>query len=144
MRDKKTTYKIMSAIKSKGTKPERILGSEMWGKGLRYRKHYKIKGKPDFVFIKTKIAIFCDGDFWHGNNWQLRGLGSIDQELSNYSEYWAKKIRRNIERDLEVTKSLKSEGWAVIRFWESDIRKSADNCVNLIYNTYIRRMNGNI
>ena len=73
MRSKEITSRIMSSIKSKDTKPEKILGSSIWKKGLRYRKHYKIRGKPDFVFVSKRVVIFCDGDFWHGNNWKIRG-----------------------------------------------------------------------
>ena len=75
-RSEEMTRKIMSAIPSKGTEPEILLGKSLWSLGLRYRKHYDIEGKPDFVLVKSKIAIFCDGDFWHGNNWRLRKLKS--------------------------------------------------------------------
>ena len=141
MRNPETTYKIMSAIRSKDTKPERLLGSAMWKTGLRYRKHYKIKGKPDFAFIKAKIAVFCDGDFWHGNNWRIRGLKNLDEELLNYDVFWVKKIMRNIERDSEVTQLLVSDGWLVLRFWESDVRNSADNCAKIVYASYRNRQN---
>ena len=90
-RPKNITSKIMSAIPSKNTKPEILLGKAMWEKGLRYRKHYPIAGKPDFVFVRKKIAIFCDGDYWHGNNWSLRGFNNLEDELATYSEYWKKK-----------------------------------------------------
>ena len=72
VREKEVTYRIMSAVKSKNTKPERMLASEMWRLGLRYRKQYKMIGRPDFVFLKTRIAVFCDGDFWHGRDWEHR------------------------------------------------------------------------
>ena len=74
------TYKIMSSIRSHDTKPEKMLGQALWKLGLRHRKHYKIKGKPDFVFVKAKLAVFCDGDFWHGNNWRVRGMNSFDSD----------------------------------------------------------------
>ena len=99
MRDKKTTSKIMSAIKSKDTKPEKLLSSAMWKLGLRYRKQYKIIGRPDFVFVRAKIAVFCDGDFWHGNNWRLRGYDSHEQELSKYSKFWVDKLEKEQKRD---------------------------------------------
>ncbi len=125
-RSPEITYKIMSAIKSEGTVPERLLGRAMWKLGLRYRKYYKIKGKPDFVFIKARIAVFCDGDFWHGHNWKIRGLSSLEEELASYSDFWRKKILRNIERDKEVNIYLKQEGWIVARFWESEIKANPD------------------
>tara|TARA_Y100001960_G_scaffold81223_1_gene86609 strand:- start:4653 stop:5072 length:420 start_codon:yes stop_codon:yes gene_type:complete len=127
-----TTYRIMSAVKSKDTEPERILGKHMWKLGLRYRKHYKIAGKPDFVFIRNKIAVFCDGDFWHGNNWKLRGIKSFQEELSGYSSFWREKISRNVDRDKKVNKKLRKEGWTVLRFWESEIRKSPERCAKRI------------
>jgi DNA mismatch endonuclease (patch repair protein) len=126
----------MSAIKSKDTEPERLLGSTMWKMGLRYRKHYPIRGKPDFVLTRAKLAIFCDGDFWHGNNWRIRGLKSFEDELSTYSNYWADKITSNIERDKKVNAELESLGWRVIRFWESDIRESPDRCAKQVYRDY--------
>jgi len=125
-RDKIVTSKIMSSIKSKDTKPEKLLGSAMWRNGLRYRKHYNIKGKPDFVFLKRKIAVFCDGDFWHGNNWKIRGYGSLEKELKRYSKFWKQKITSNIERDKKVNQELRRSGWKVLRYWESDIRKNPD------------------
>ena len=130
----------MSSIPSKNTRPEILLGKAMWSKGLRYRKHYPIMGKPDFVFLSRKIAIFCDGDYWHGNNWSLRGFNSLEDELATYSEYWRKKIKSNIERDLKVTKFLGSEGWQVIRIWESEIKKHAEGCAKQIEAAYKSRI----
>ena len=138
-RDAETTYRIMSAIKSKGTTPERMLAKSIWKRGLRYRKHYAITGKPDFVFVKARIAVFCDGDFWHGNNWRIRGLNSLEDELASYSDFWVSKITRNIERDQQVNEKLIEDGWLVLRFWESDIRKSVEECTAKIWETYQSR-----
>lgn len=135
-RDPEITHRIMSAIKSKGTEPERMLAKTLWKLGLRYRKHYKITGKPDFVFVKAKVAVFCDGDFWHGNNWHLRGFSSLDEELASYNDFWASKIRRNVERDKHVNASLEKDGWTVMRIWESEIRISPEDCANRILNVY--------
>ena len=139
-RDKDTTYRIMSAIKSKDTTPERLLAKALWDLGLRYRKHHRLQGRPDFVFTRAKIAVFCDGDFWHGNNWRIRGLGSLDEELSKYSPFWSEKIRRNITRDEKVTKALQDDGWLVLRFWESDIRKSPESCAGKVLEAYHSRI----
>lgn len=128
-RDPQTVSKIMASIKSKDTAPELMLGRAMWKRGLRYRKHYKIFGKPDFVFVSKKIAIFCDGDFWHGNNWRLRSFDSLEDELATYTDYWKQKILRNIKRDQLVNDKLRSDGWLVLRFWESDILKAPETCV---------------
>lgn len=117
MRDPETTHKIMSAIRSKDTKPEMTLRRALWQRGMRYRVNVKeLPGKPDIVFTKVRIAIFCDGDYWHGHNWALRGIASLDEELAGYSEYWQTKIRRNIERDRENTAKLENDGWLVLRF----------------------------
>jgi DNA mismatch endonuclease (patch repair protein) len=133
MRDPKITHRIMSSIKSKNTRPELILRKALWRKNLRYRINYKkLPGKPDIVFTKKKIVIFCDGDFWHGHNWALRGLSSLEDELNGYSEFWRQKILRNIKRDNEINKDLTSRGWTVIRIWESDIKKDVNKCVDFI------------
>ena len=143
MRDAETTHKIMSAIHSKDTKPELTLRHALWNKGMRYRVSVKnLPGKPDIVFTRAKIAIFCDGDFWHGHNWALRGIPSLEEELAGYSEYWQKKIRRNIERDHENTTKLESDGWIVLRFWESDIKKDTKRCLEEIICCYNKRTKG--
>jgi len=126
IREKKITSKIMASIKSKDTKPELLLGKAMWKLGLRYRKHVKVKGSPDFAFMGKKLAVFCDGDFWHGNNWRIRGMNSLEHELDSYEPYWKKKILTNIKRDEEVNAHLEGQGWTVIRFWSSKIIKDPD------------------
>jgi DNA mismatch endonuclease (patch repair protein) len=129
-RDPKITSKIMSAIKSKDTKPEMIIRKSLWSKGYRYRVHYKISGKPDIVFVGKKIAIFIDGDFWHGNNWKIRGLSSFEEELENYSDFWKEKILKNKARDKRVSEELQAKGWKVLRYWESDIKKDSEAIVD--------------
>lgn len=127
------THKIMSAVKSKDTEPELMLRKALWHIGLRYRKNYKqLPGKPDVVFLRKKVAIFCDGDFWHGHNWAIRGLKSLDEELNGYSDFWRTKILKNIERDEKNNCLLMEMGWTVIRFWESDIRSKLDECVQRV------------
>ena len=129
-RDPSVTHKIMSSIKSKDTRPELKLRKALWHKNMRYRVNYKkLPGKPDIVFTKYKIAVFCDGDFWHGHNWALRGKGSLEEELEDYSEYWKNKIKKNVIRDEENNKILRSLGWKVIRIWASDINRNIDECV---------------
>ena len=127
------THKIMSSIPSKNTEPELILRKALWKDNLRYRVNYKkLPGKPDIVFTKRRVVVFCDGDFWHGHNWAIRGLSSMDEELAGYSDFWRTKILRNIERDAEVNQKLKEQGWMVVRLWESDIRANLDNCVKIV------------
>ncbi len=141
MRSPEITHKIMSSIKSKNTRPELLLRKALWRKNMRYRVNYKkLPGKPDIVFTKPKVAIFCDGDFWHGHNWAIRGMNSLDEELAGYSEFWKNKILRNIERDSETNKRLSAMGWTVVRIWESDIKKDVDECVKKIENVILETL----
>ena len=138
-RTPETTHKIMSAIKSKNTKPEMALRRMLWSRGMRYRVNVKtLPGKPDIVFTKAKVAVFCDGDFWHGHNWAIRGLESLNVELERYAPYWKDKILNNIKRDNENTVLLESAGWVVIRIWESDIKSDVEKCVNIVVDRYKR------
>ncbi len=101
------------------TRHERLLRSELWRAGCRFRKNVPdLPGKPDIVFTKVRLAIFCDGDFWHGKDWEAR---RAKLERGSNPRYWVAKIERNIERDNENTKLLHDNGWTVMRFWESDI-----------------------
>ncbi len=130
-RDPKITSRIMSKIRSKDTKAEIKLRSALWNKGYRFRKNYKgLPGSPDIVFTKKKIAIFVDGDFWHGNNWRLRKLKSRAAEFSDdKKQYWITKIKKNMARDKRNNRELKKRGWKVLRFWESDIKKDSQKVV---------------
>lgn len=130
IRDPEVTHKIMSAIASKNTKPEMLLRKALWAKGLRYRTNVKnLPGKPDIVFAKYKLAIFCDGDFWHGHNWALRGFKNQKKELDSYAPFWRNKIKNNIARDKKNNADLKKLGWSIIRFWESEIKQNTSKCV---------------
>lgn len=132
-----TTHKIMSAVKSKDTRPELALRKELWRRGLRYRKNYKkLPGKPDIVFPRARLAVFCDGDFWHGHNWAIRGYGSLENELQRYSRAWADKIIRNIQRDERTNEELEDVGWKVLRIWESDIKADVKRCGDIVEYAY--------
>lgn len=125
--------KNMQNIKAKDTKIEVLLRKALWHKGYRYRKNLKsLPGKPDIALTKYKIAIFCDGEFFHGKDWEVL---KPRLEKSNNSEFWISKISRNRERDDEVNKKLLFEGWTVIRFWGNDIKKNLDECVRVIDET---------
>ena len=105
-----------------GLAAELALRRELHARGLRYRLHARdIIGRPDVVVRKYRIAVFVDGDFWHGNAWKLRGLPSLEALFPTRTEWWVSKIRRNIARDREVTDTLRESGWNVIRVWESEI-----------------------
>lgn len=111
--------KCMQASKNKGTKPEVLLGKALWSLGLRYRKNDKnIFGKPDFSFKKYKVAVFVDGEFWHGKDWEIRRA-----DIKSNQEFWITKIERNIERDREVAEILLKSGWKILRFWGKDVMK---------------------
>jgi DNA mismatch endonuclease (patch repair protein) len=84
------------------------------------------------VFVKAKVAVFCDGDYWHGHNWALRGLRSLAEELEGYSPYWRAKIQKNVERDLAATASLEAIGFQVLRFWASEIDNNLSKCLESI------------
>ena len=130
---KEQRRKNMQHIRSKDTKIELLLRKKLWEKGYRYRKNYdKLPGKPDIVLTKYKIAIFCDGEFFHGKDWEVL---KPRLEHSNNSEFWINKISRNIERDDEVNKKLLYLGWTVIRFWGDEIKKNPDECVKVIEET---------
>lgn len=121
----------MVANSGKGTKPELLLAKLLWNAGVRYRKNDNaVTGKPDFSFRGLKIAVFCDGEFWHGRDWTIHKA----DHKSNCA-FWYAKIERNIERDKEVNEKLFSEGWTVLRFWESEILHYPDQCINKILNT---------
>lgn len=125
--------KNMQHIKSKDTKIEVKLRKALWERGFRYRKNYKeLPGKPDIVFTQYKIAVFCDSEFFHGKDWEVL---KPRLEKTQNSEYWLKKISRNMERDDEVNKRLLFEGWTVIRFWGKDILKDTEECVRVIEET---------
>ena len=142
-REASITHKIMASIKPKDTEPELLVRQALWKRGLRYRVNVRtLPGKPDIVFTRAKIAIFCDGDFWHGHNWAVRGMASLEEELNSYSEFWRSKILSNIERDSKNTLALTESGWIVIRLWESDIRKDLTSCITTIIETYKQRIQG--
>lgn len=123
----------MQNIKASDTKIEVLLRKALWKKEYRYRKNYKdLPGKPDIVLAKYKIVVFCDGEFFHGKDWEIL---KPRLEKSNNSEFWISKISKNRERDDEINKKLLFMGWTVIRFWGNDIKKNVDECVKVIEET---------
>jgi len=128
---KKTSEQIsynMRQVKNKDSKIEVLLRKELWSRGMRYRKNVNgIFGKPDIAFIGKKVAVFCDSEFWHGYNWEVR-----KQDFKSNQEFWIPKIERNMQRDLEVTERLTLEGWTVLRFWGNEIKKNTKLCADII------------
>ena len=132
-RDPAVTSRIMSAVKQSGTRPEMALRRELHKRGLRYRVSTNLTGKPDIVFSPARIACFVDGDRWHGNGWRNRGFKSFDDEFKHAnSDYWKRKIIRNMHRDAAVTAALTADGWKVIRLWASDVERDVVAAADLI------------
>jgi DNA mismatch endonuclease (patch repair protein) len=114
----------MRKIRSFNTKPELKLRKLLWSNGFRYRVNYKkLPGTPDIVFTKYKIAIFIDGEFWHGYNWAVK-----KEKIKANRGFWIPKIEKNIQRDIENKIKLEKLGFKVIRFWEAQIKKNLDIC----------------
>jgi DNA mismatch endonuclease (patch repair protein) len=118
---KEARKRNMSRVRNKDTDIEIQLCKLLWKNKLRYRKHYGIMGKPDIAFPGYRIAIFCDGDFWHGKNFAREG--------KKYNDFWFEKISLNIKRDRFVTISLEKKNWKVIRFWKDEIKDNPNNCL---------------
>lgn len=123
---KEQRHKNMKNIRSKNTKAEILLRKALWHHGIRYRKNYKkLPGKPDIAITKYKIAVFVDGDFWHARGHEEKPGEQIQTNVS----FWSKKLKRNIERDKEVNQALLEIGWLVLRYWDSDVKKDCNACV---------------
>lgn len=127
--NKEQRRRNMQAIRSKDTSIEILLRKALWQHGIRYRKNYKkLPGKPDIAITKYKIAVFCDSEFWHGHNWEVKKA-----KLSTNRQYWIDKIEKNMARDDDINYRLSQEGWLVLRFWGKDIKKDTDGCLRTIF-----------
>lgn len=129
MRDPAVTSRIMASVKAKDTQPELLLRRALHRRGLRYRLHdRRLPGRPDLVFVSARVAVFVDGDFWHGYGWRERGFSSFEAQFDNHRdpERWRTKIARNMARDAEVNSQLEQLGWTVVRVFESDVRRDVD------------------
>lgn len=119
----------MQAVRCNNTVSEIKLRKALWHLGLRYRKNWrKLPGTPDIALTRQKIAIFVDGDFWHGRGHEA----SPGEQVGTNKAFWRRKLSRNIERDKEVNDALTESGWLVLRFWDSEIKKDLQGCVNRI------------
>lgn len=139
------TYKPSSEISSRikkrnkhrDTTAELMLRRYTWKLGLRYKTFVKtLPGKPDMVFTRAKVVVFCDGDFWHGRNWN-----KLKKQLANRknAEYWIAKIEYNRKRDTMQTRQLEEAGWHVLRFWETDVLNNPNFAVQKIYEIVNKR-----
>lgn len=136
--------RTMSHIKGKDTSIEVLLRKALWRKGIRYRKNYKkLPGTPDIAITKYRIAIFCDSEFFHGYNWEIK-----KQKLGHNREYWIRKIERNMARDRENDFRLIAIDWVPIHFWGKEIQKNTEKCVeaieDLIFELQMMRYDGMI
>jgi DNA mismatch endonuclease, patch repair protein len=115
----------MSRIRSRDTGPELTVRRLVHARGLRFRKHRaELPGRPDLAFINARVAVFIDGDFWHG--W------GFAEWADNLAPYWRAKIIRNRERDARATSELEAMGWTVIRVWEHEIKVDTKRCIDII------------
>lgn len=127
------THRIMSSVHSKDTDIEIRLRKALWKKGYRYRKNVKnLPGRPDIVFTKYKLAIFCDAEFWHGKDWDRLKAKLLK---GKNPEYWVPKIQRTRDRDIEIERELRFMGWTVLRFWREEILKNLELCVQTVEDT---------
>jgi DNA mismatch endonuclease Vsr len=111
--------RLMQKVRTANTKPEVAFRKALWHVGLRYRRNFKgAPGRPDIAFVRWKIAIFIDGDFWHGHDWENKR-----KAIKSNRDYWIPKIERNMQRDREVDALLDAAGWHSLRIWEHEIKK---------------------
>lgn len=118
----------MSRIRSKNTRAEVLLRKAMWKENLRFRIHTEqVPGKPDILIKKYRLAIFVDGAFWHGYQWDQNR-----QKIKSNISFWTSKIERNMQRDCEVNMKLEERGVTVMRFWDHEVLKELPKCINQI------------
>lgn len=127
-REPAVTSSIMSAIRSKNSRAELLLRSALWRRGYRFRIHVgKLFGRPDVVFSRARVAVFVDSDFWHARPLVEGDRAALRATIrGRRREWWVTKLSANAHRDELVTTRLESEGWRVIRVWESDILAAPD------------------
>ena len=128
---KEKRSEIMSRVKNKDTNIELLLRKALFKQKLRFRVRNNLFGRPDIVFPSKKIAIFCDGDFWHGRNYEI--------ERTRYKKFWQDKIEKNINRDILVNSTLENTGWVILRFWKTEILKNVDSCVETVKKAFLKR-----
>lgn len=125
--DEKTS-KRMANVKLKHGNAEVLLAKKLWEKGYRYRLNWKaLPGSPDIAILKHNIAVFVDGEFWHGYDWENK-----KKKLNRNKAYWIEKIEENIARDRRVDIELCNRGWKVVHFWSKEVEKKSDECVKKI------------
>lgn len=130
------TRQRMSKVRLKGGKAETLLAKALWHQGYRYRKNDKrLPGSPDIAILKYRIAVFVDGEFWHGKDWETQ-----KKRIKRNRAYWIEKIEENINRDLRNDRSLIQAGWIPIHLWEKEVIKNLPACVAGIEETIFAQM----
>lgn len=125
------TSKRMAKVKLKKGDAEMLLAKELWRKGYRYRLNWKkLPGSPDIAILRYHLAIFVDGEFWHGYDWEHK-----KEKLNRNKEYWIEKIEENMTRDRRVDQELSSMNWIPIHFWSKEVVKNLEDCVKSIEET---------
>jgi DNA mismatch endonuclease (patch repair protein) len=125
--------RVKQRTPGRDTIPEVLLRRALWACGLRYRKDLRsLSGRPDIVFTRARVVVFCDGDFWHGKDWPTRKRKLL---RGSNGTYWIAKIESNIRRDRRTTLTLRAEGWVVLRFWESAIKSDVALIAALVVRT---------
>ena len=115
---------VMSQIRGKNTTIDLKMVNILKRTRLKFKMYPKMYGNPDFAHERLRIAIFCDGDFWHGYRYHDKKKPS--------KKFWRDKIENNMRRDARYTRNLRRDGWSVIRIWEHDIEKNPEKCLNRI------------
>jgi len=117
--------------------PEVTLRRAVHARGGRFRLHAAdVPGCPDLVVRSRKVAVFVDGDLWHGNpeEWQRRGRASLADLFPSRTAWWVAKIERNIQRDRDVDRELQMRGWRVLRLWASVVMADPDAAADVVLN----------
>jgi len=125
----------MSRIRAKNTLPELVLRRALYGRGFRYRIHASLPGHPDILFSRAKVAVFVDGEFWHG-----RHIRRLSRELKVNRRFWLSKIRANKARDRRNDVALRRLGLLVLRIWDRDILADPDYCAEQVLAHVQRRV----
>ena len=134
-----TASRVAKASSAKrDTNPELLLRRALWALGLRYRVDVRaLPGRPDVVLPHARIAVFCDGDFWHGRNLEER-LAKLSK--GHNAPYWVAKLRTNVDRDRRRDSELTEAGWIVIRFWETDVARNPEAAGEAVLAVVRRRL----
>lgn len=121
---KEKRSEVMSRIKGKWTTPEMVMHGHLKSRKIQHKMHPRMAGNPDILITGTRTVVFIDGDFWHGKEYAKR--------KHKLKPFWKAKIETNMKRDKRYGKVLKEDGWRVLRFWEGDVLKRPDWCIERV------------